>query len=85
LRDGFQYAAVDVPLPARGLGVLQDLLGQSGFFASGFLPYRGGQLAFRFQSIGPTKVAFDRIRVHSPAARRLLELVYEDYEATCRL
>jgi hypothetical protein len=85
LRDGFQYAAVDVPLPSQGLGMLYDLLGQSGFFAAGFIPYRGAQLGFRFQSIGPTKVAFDRICVHSEAARRLLHLVREDYEASCRL
>lgn len=81
LRNGYQYAGVEVPLEASGIGVLYDMLAEAGFFVSGFVPYRlSERLGFRFQAIGPTKVAFDKIRVHSEAARRLLDIIRNDYE-----
>ncbi|MBI5242469.1 MAG: hypothetical protein HY922_02145 [Elusimicrobia bacterium] len=81
LRSGCEYAAVEVPLGEPGLGALYEALGRNGFFAAGFVPYRhSDRLAFRFQAIGPAKVAFDQIRVATPAARRLLEFVRQDYE-----
>ncbi|MBI4424664.1 MAG: hypothetical protein HY554_13105 [Elusimicrobia bacterium] len=84
LRNGFDYAAVTVPLDRPGLGALYEFLGANGFFAAGFMPYRlGGRLGFRFQALGPTKVAFDRIQVASPRAKRLLGLVRSEYEASC--
>lgn len=91
LRDGYQYAAVDVPLPAaatgqqpEGLKQLHDLLGSNGFFAAGFVPYRlSDRLGFRFQAIAPAKVAFDKIMLVTEPARALLKLVRQDYEAGC--
>ncbi|MDD5657074.1 MAG: hypothetical protein PHF00_07455, partial [Elusimicrobia bacterium] len=51
LRDGFEYAAVEVPADGPGLGPLYDLLSTNGFFAAGFVPYRcSGRLGFRFQA-----------------------------------
>ncbi|MEK9144717.1 MAG: hypothetical protein AAB339_03805, partial [Elusimicrobiota bacterium] len=83
LRDGFEYAGVDVPLDARGLGTLYDLLSGAGFFAAGFVPYRGStRLGFRFQALGSTKVAFDKIRVATERGKKLLAAVQGDYEAT---
>jgi hypothetical protein len=84
LRDGFEYAAVEVPLEAPGLGPLYDILSSSGFFASGFVPYHGGgRLGFRFQALGPTKVAFDEIKVATDHGKKLLAAVRKDYEANC--
>jgi hypothetical protein len=86
LRDGFEYAAVEVPLDAPGLGPLYDILSSNGFFASGFVPYQGaGRLGFRFQALGPTKVAFDEIRVATDHGKKLLAAVRKDYEANCLL
>ena len=83
LREGFEYAGVDVPLDARGLGTLYDLLSGAGFFAAGFVPYRGStRLGFRFQALGPTKVAFDKIRAATERGKKLLAAVRGDYEAT---
>ncbi|MDD5628871.1 MAG: hypothetical protein PHU21_07395 [Elusimicrobia bacterium] len=101
LREGFEYAAVEVPLDAPGLGPLYDILSGGGFFASGFVPYRCGapavsevppvpagrtslrpaRLGFRFQALGPTKVAFDDIKVATDHGKRLLAAVRKDYEA----
>ena len=81
LKDGYRYAAVDVPLAEPGLGAIYDILSTEGFFIAGFIPYHyGGTLAFRFQSLGPSEAAFDKIRVFSPDAKRLLEIVRNDYE-----
>lgn len=81
LRDGYQYAGVDVPLEAPGLGQLYDILASHGFFMSGFIPYRySARLAFRFQFLAPTKVSFDNIKLYSEGGRKLLELVRTDYE-----
>jgi hypothetical protein len=86
LRNGYQYAAVDVPLRAPGLGNLYDKLAGSGFFAAGFIPYRNSaELAFRFQALGPTKVAWDSIRLSTDPARRLLQLIREDHERHARI
>ncbi|MBI5629951.1 MAG: hypothetical protein HY921_03590, partial [Elusimicrobia bacterium] len=82
LRKGCQYAAVEFPLASPGLGMLCDILSSNGFFAAGFVPYRcGAELGFRFQALGPTRVAFDKIKVASETGRRLLEIVRKEYEA----
>lgn len=84
LRNGYQYASVDVPVNAPGLGMTYDVLAKNGFFVAGFVPYRNSdKLSFRFQSIAPTKVAFDQIKVFSPSAKRLLEFIQADYERNC--
>jgi len=81
MRSGYQYAAVEMPLDARGIGNLHDILANEGFFIAGFIPYHhGGRLGFRFQALGPTKVAWDDIKVHTANAKRLLELIRRDYE-----
>jgi hypothetical protein len=81
LRDGYQYAAVEVPLDRQGLGQFYDMLAEQGFFIAGFVPYgRTSRLGFRFQAMGPTKVDFGEIRLFAPAARELLDVIKEDYE-----
>jgi hypothetical protein len=86
LRDGFEYAAVEAPLDAPGLGTLYDLLSGNGFFASGFVPYHcSARLGFRFQALGPTKVAFDQIKIASEQGKKLLAAVRSEYEANCLL
>ena len=81
LRTGYKYAGVDVPLNFPGLGQVSDVLSSRGFSVGGFLPYHySDQLSIRFQAIGPTRVAFDDIRVSSAMAKRLLTTVREDYE-----
>lgn len=81
LRNGYQYAGLEVPLDAPGIGNLYDILAGEGFFIGGFVPYHfSDRLGFRFQTIGPTKVAWDDIKVHTPSAKRLLELIRENYE-----
>lgn len=85
-RDGFQYAAVDVPADRPGLSPLYELLSSNGFFTAGFVPYHfGDRLGLRFQALGPSKVAFDRIKVVSESARKLLDVVQSEYAAGCRL
>lgn len=82
-RDGFQYAAVETPIGRPGLGPLYQQLSSSGFFAAGFVPYRfSDRLGLRFQALGPTRVAFDQIKVVSEAAKRLLETVKSEYESS---
>ncbi len=81
MHSGYEYAAVEVSLEHSGIGQLYDLLAKNGFFIAGLIPYHySSQLGVRFQSLGPTRVAFDQIKVHSPTAKRLLEIVREDYE-----
>lgn len=81
LRSGYQYAAIDMPLDKPGIGQMHDILAASGFFMAGFIPYEfTPRLGFRFQSIGPTKVAFDKIQVFSESAKKLKDLIQEDYE-----
>ena len=81
MRDGLEYAAVEVPVAAPGLGPLYDLLSTNGFFASGFVPYRcSDRLGFRFQALGPTKVAFDQIQIATEHGKKLLRAVRKDYE-----
>lgn len=84
VRSGAQYASVDVPLDRPGAGALYELLSAGGFFAAGFVPYRFSQrLGFRFQAVGPSQVAFDKIKIASEPGRRLLDIVRSDYEASC--
>jgi hypothetical protein len=86
LRDGFEYAAVEVPLDAPGLGPLYDILSSNGFFASGFVPSQGSaRLGFRFQALGPTKVAFDDVKIATEHGKKLLAAVRKDYESNCLL
>jgi hypothetical protein len=83
LKNGYQYSAIDVPLGHEGLGVLQDIFLQSGFFVSGFIPYHyTDKLAVRYQSIGHTKVSFDEIKLFSSSAKKLLTTIRESYERT---
>lgn len=84
LREGYQYAAIDIPLDRPGAGPLYDRISSEGFFAAGFIPYRfTDRLGFRFQSLGPTKAAFDAVKVASDPAKKLLKLIRQDYEASC--
>ncbi|MFA6433705.1 MAG: hypothetical protein WCW52_03330 [Elusimicrobiales bacterium] len=86
LRDGYQYAAVDVPADASGLGELREALSENGFFGAGFVPYRmSDKLGFRFQAVGPVKVAFDKIRIAGESGRRLLALVREEHDAVQKI
>lgn len=85
LETGYQYAAVEFPLDAPGAAQLSDALAEAGFFMAGFVPWRhSDRLGFRYQAVAPTRVAFDMIRVHTPAARRLLGAVRRDYERNSR-
>ncbi len=81
LRNGYQYAAVEVCVDQPGLGNLYDVLSEAGFFVAGFVPYHySNKLALRFQSIGPTKVAFEEIKVYTENAKKLLSIVKTNYE-----
>lgn len=81
LRNGYQYAAVEVAVDQPGIGNLYDVLSEAGFFIAGFVPYHNSRkLGLRFQSIGPTKVAFDEIRVYTETAKKLLDIVKTSYE-----
>lgn len=81
MRNGYQYAAVEVPLDAPGIGNLYDIFSSEGFFIAGFIPYHfTDRLGFRFQAIGPTKVAWDDIKVHTENGKRLLNLIRQSYE-----
>ncbi len=81
LRNGYEYAAVDVLVGALGIGNLYDMLQEAGFFVAGFLPHNmSNQLSLRFQAIGPTKVAFDEIKVYSAISNRLLDLIQIQFE-----
>ena len=81
LQSGFQYAGIDVPLNYPGLGQVYDLLAKHGFFVAGFVPFKySAQLAFRFQFVAPSKIAFQEIKVYTPQAKRLLRMVQSDYE-----
>ncbi len=81
IRSGYQYAAIEVPLDMPGIGNLYDILAGEGFFISGFIPYHyGSRLGFRFQTIGPTKVAWDDIKVYTEDAKKLLALIRQNYE-----
>lgn len=83
LKNGYQYAGVEVPLDAQGIGTLYDRLADNGFFIAGFIPYHhSDRLGFRFQAMGPTKVDFDEIQVYSDSAKRLLSLIRENHERT---
>ncbi len=78
-REGYKYAAIDVPLRASGLGQLQEYLRGHGFFVSGFVPFKD-ELGFRFQSIAPAKVDFSEIKVSTPRAKKLVEVIQKDFE-----
>ena len=81
LRNGYQYAAVDICLASPGIGQLYDVLAANGFFVAGFIPYHhSDKLGIRFQSIGPTKLDFNEVIVFSPTAKRLLEIIRNNYE-----
>jgi hypothetical protein len=81
LLDGYEYAAVEVPLDRPGLGVVAGRLSDNGFFAAGFVPYRlcSDRLAFRFQALGHAKVAMDHIRLATDNARRLFDVIQTEY------
>ncbi|MBI4802161.1 MAG: hypothetical protein HY796_06520 [Elusimicrobia bacterium] len=84
LRNGYQYASVDIPLGNPGLGNAHNLLAANGFFIAGLVPYRySGLLAFRFQAVAPSRIALDKIKVVSENSRKLLELIKADYQRNC--
>ncbi len=86
LKNGYQYAGIEVPLDAPGIGNLYDRLADHGFFIGGFIPYKySDRLGFRFQSMGPTKVDFDEIQIFSPGAKALLSIIRENFERTTKL
>jgi hypothetical protein len=83
MREGYQYCGVDLLLSQPGLGQAYDILASSGFCVGGFLPViREGhvELAFRMQAIGPTKVAFDDIKLFSESSKSLLKIIRADHE-----
>jgi hypothetical protein len=83
LKSGYQYAGIEVPIDAPGLGNLYDRLADNGFFIGGFIPYHhSDRLGFRFQAMGPTKVDFGEIQVFSPGAQNLLAIIRENFERT---
>lgn len=80
-KNGYEYCAVDVPMTTPGLGNLYDVLSENRFFIAGLIPYHySEQLAVRFQSITPTQVAWDEIKVFSRAAKKLLTLIRSEFE-----
>lgn len=82
LRHGYQYAAIDVDLAQPGLGQIFDHLSNNGFFIAGFIPYQMGErLGFRFQSLGPTRVAFEEIKLQSQRSKDLLQIIQKNYES----
>ena len=86
MRGGYAYAAVEAPVGSAGMAMLYDLLAEAGFFVSGFVPYRfSDRLGLRLQSVGPTRLAFDEIRVFTPTARRLLDVVRESFERNAKV
>lgn len=83
-REGYEYAAIDVPVSSTALRALFTLFSEAGFFLAGFVPYRmGTELAVRFQSLTPTRVAWNDIKVFSDTAKRLLTTVRAEYERNC--
>lgn len=83
LNDGFQYAGIEVPLDQPGVGHLYDILSDNEFFIGGFIPYHhSDRLGFRFQTIGPTNLDFDEIKVCGADAQRLLSVIRSNYERT---
>lgn len=84
LREGYQYAALEVPVNRSGLGALYDLLAAQGFFIAGFVTYHhSSELGFRFQALAPIKVDFSEIKTYSDDAKALLKVIKEDYERNC--
>ena len=84
LRDGYEYAAVEVPPNTPGLGALYDMLSERGFFLSGFVPYHfSDRLGLRFQDASPAQVAYEHIKLATPAAKKLLEVVQQDQKRRC--
>lgn len=82
LRDGYEYAAIEVPLELPGLGDLHQMLAEHGFFVAGFIPYRlSARLGFRFQAIGHARVAFDKVRMATESGKKLLGVVSKECEA----
>jgi hypothetical protein len=81
LRSDYEYAAVDVPVDRPGLAHVYDKLAANGFFVAGFVPYRSSErLAIRFQAMGLRKLSFDEIKVYSPTAKALLDVIRSNHE-----
>lgn|GEM_PF-1111772 len=80
-KDGYKYAAVDIPLEASGLGSTHEFLALQGFFPAGFVPHRcSDRLAIRFQTVAPSKLDFSEIIVFSEQGKKLLRLIKDNYE-----
>ncbi|MBL7544888.1 MAG: hypothetical protein JNL11_13810 [Bdellovibrionaceae bacterium] len=80
VREGYQYAGVNVPISAPGLAYVYDFLSTKGFFIGGLIPYRNShELGFRFQALGPTRVGFDQIKVYTHTSQQLLRAVKDDF------
>ncbi len=81
LREGYLYASVVAATDQPGLRHVYDDLAAHGFFIGGFLPYHfSNRLGLVMQSVGPARVDWNNIRVHSDRAKQLLELVRRNYE-----
>ncbi|MBI4402880.1 MAG: hypothetical protein HY537_01890 [Deltaproteobacteria bacterium] len=81
LRNGYRYGAVELSVQEPGLDHVYDLLAEQGFFVAGFIPYHlSRSLGVRFQSMGPTHIDFDEIKVFSKTAKKLHGVVERDYQ-----
>lgn len=86
LRHGYRYGAVEVPVDEPGLEHVHDFLSEHGFFIAGFVPYHdSARLGMRFQALGPGLVDFSEIKVVTPGAKRLLDVVRASYERSPHL
>lgn len=80
LRLGFMYASVDIPLTTGGLALIYDFFVSHGFFLSGFVPYRHSNvLALRLQSLGPSRIAIDDLKIYGAQGQQLYQLIKNEY------
>lgn len=80
-KEGYVYAAVDIPVEPSGLAKLYDMLARQDFFVAGFVPHANSEkLALRMQTLVPKKLEFNEIKVFSHGAKRLLEIIRRQYE-----
>ncbi len=81
LKQGYLHALVTSPLDISGNRFVYDQLSLSGFFIAGLLPYRfTDRLCLAMQSVGPTRVAWEDLKVYSESGRELLKAVRASYE-----
>ncbi|MBF0410003.1 MAG: hypothetical protein HQM10_21850 [Candidatus Riflebacteria bacterium] len=81
LREGYKYAAVDIPLDKPGFNIVHEILSNNAFFISGFIPFRySARLAIRLQAIAPSRIDFDEIKIFSENGKKLLGVIKNLYE-----